>query len=92
MMHLRGSLGSEMSLPWPRPREAFHLFRASSSLSVAQSQQLLWRGIWESKVEWLTQVLVLVECLLLTDLEALGLLCVEIVVLVGHGCWITICG
>jgi hypothetical protein len=43
-------------------------------------------------VKLLTQVLVLIECLLLTDLETLGLLCVEIVVLVGHDCWITICG
>jgi hypothetical protein len=92
MMHLRGSLGSEMSLPWPRPREAFHLFRASSSLSVAQSQQCCSgkpKGpmeIWRSWMELLTQVLVLIERLLLTDLEALGLLCVEIVVLLGHGC------
>jgi len=43
-------------------------------------------------VKLLTQVLVLIECLLLTDLEALGLLRVEIIVLVGHGCWITVCG
>lgn len=33
-----------------------------------------------------TQLLVLVERLLLTNLEALGLLCAEIVVVIGHGC------
>lgn len=32
-----------------------------------------------------TQLLVLVDCLLLSDLEALGLLGVEVVCVVGHG-------
>ena len=30
MMHLRGSLGSERSLPEPRPSDSFHLRRDSS--------------------------------------------------------------
>jgi len=30
MMHLRGSLGSEMSFPAPSPRDSFHLRRDSS--------------------------------------------------------------
>jgi hypothetical protein len=34
IMHLRGSLGSEMSLPWPRPRDAFHFWRDSSFWSA----------------------------------------------------------
>lgn len=34
MMHLRGSLGSEMESPPPSPREAFHLLRDSSFWSV----------------------------------------------------------
>lgn len=34
MIQLRGSLGSERSLPVPKPSDAFHLFMASSSASV----------------------------------------------------------
>ena len=35
IMHRRGSLGSEMSLPCPRPRDAFHFWSDSSFWSVA---------------------------------------------------------
>lgn len=35
MIHRRGSLGSEMSLPCPRPRDFFHFWRDSSFWSVA---------------------------------------------------------
>ena len=83
MMHLRGSLGSEMSLPWPRPRDAFHFWSDSSSWSAGWGQR--W-GSWWSVCTWLpTQFLVLVNRLLFADLEALGLLGLEIVV-VGHAC------
>lgn len=40
MMHRRGSLGLAIDSPVPRPSEAFHLFKASSSWSVESSQIL----------------------------------------------------
>jgi hypothetical protein len=49
-------------------------------------------GWWNRKLELRTQVLVLIERLLLTDPEALGLLGVEIVVLFGHVCWVRMYG
>ena len=35
MMHFRGSFGSEMESPVPRPRDCFHRIMASSSWSIA---------------------------------------------------------
>lgn len=89
MMHLRGSLGSEMSLPWPRPREAFHFWRDSSFLSrfCRAGQRLS-----HVQVEHAAACLVLVDGLLLADLEALGLLCLEVVVVVRHICCVSTCG
>lgn len=58
----------------------------------ASCQHLWWLRHEELKLESPTQVLVLVERLLLTNLEALGLLCVEIVVVVGHVCWVRVYG
>lgn len=49
-------------------------------------------GWWNRELEVRTQVLVFIERLLLTDPEALGLLGVEIVVLVGHVCWVRMYG
>ena len=48
--------------------------------------------VLEHGLESHTQLLVLIERLLLTNLEALGLLCVEIVVVVGHACCVRMCG
>jgi hypothetical protein len=71
------------------------LAKTKGSLPLVQSlvvlvccEDLAAAMVWisGSRVGLLTQVLVLIECLLLTNLEALGLLCVEIVVLVGHSC------
>lgn len=40
MMHLRGSLGSDVEVPEPMPRDSFHLRRDSSFWSVIVGRQL----------------------------------------------------
>lgn len=45
MIHRRGSLGSEMSLPCPRPRDFFHFWRDSSFWSVAVRVSYVYRRL-----------------------------------------------